>query len=190
MSIIASLLLWIGAHEAQAALQLLLLAAATAGFLFWNWPPAKIFLGDVGSGYLGFALGVLALWTVDEGWLTAWVWLILGGAFIADATVTLLVRARIGARLAESHRSHAYQRLSRYWSSHRTVSIAFIVVNVLWIAPWALLAAYFPNIGAACTVAALAPLFLLAARLGAGRPGEIGARESSTNDRPQRSDQP
>ena len=177
MSVTASLLLWVGADGANAALPLLLLGAATAGFLVWNWPPAKIFMGDVGSGYLGFALGALALWTVVEGWLTAWVWLILGGAFLADATVTLLMRARIGVTLAQAHRSHAYQRLSRYWGSHRLVSLAFIAVNVIWLAPWAFLAASRPHLGAACALAALAPLFLLAARLGAGRPGEIGARE-------------
>jgi Fuc2NAc and GlcNAc transferase len=177
MSVTASLLLWVGADGANAALPLLLLAAATAGFLVWNWPPAKIFMGDVGSGYLGFALGTLALWTVVEGWLTVWVWLILGGAFLADATVTLLVRARMGVTLAAAHRSHAYQRLSRYWRSHRSVTLAFVAVNVLWLAPWALLAAFRPHLGATCAAAALAPLFLLAARLGAGRPGDMGARE-------------
>ena len=177
MSASASLLLWIGVGGANAALPLLLLAAATAGFLVWNWPPAKIFMGDVGSGYLGFALGALALWTVVAGWLTVWVWLIVGGAFLADATMTLLVRARSGVTLAAAHRSHAYQRLSRYWGSHRLVSLAFIAVNVLWLAPWAFLAASRPHLGAGCAVAALAPLFLLAGRLGAGRPGEIGGRE-------------
>lgn len=134
-------------------------------------------MGDVGSGYLGFALGAMALWTVVEGRLTAWVWLILGGAFLADATVTLLVRAWRGVALAEAHRSHAYQRLSRCWGSHRWVTLAFVAVNLLWLAPWAFLAAARPHLGAACAVAALAPLFVLAARLGAGRPGEIGARE-------------
>ena len=177
MTVTASLLLWFAADGTRATLPLWLLTAATAGFLVWNWPPAKIFMGDAGSGYLGFALGAMALWTVAEGWLTAWVWLILGGAFLADATVTLSVRARAGLALATAHRSHAYQRLSRHWGSHRAVTLIFTAVNALWLAPWALLAASRPNLGAACAVVALAPLFLLVARLGAGRPGEIGARE-------------
>jgi Fuc2NAc and GlcNAc transferase len=160
---------------ALAALPMALLAAATIGFLLWNWPPARIFMGDVGSGYLGFALGVLALWTVAEGWLTPWVWLILGGAFLADATVTLFRRARARVQLVEAHRSHAYQRLSRHWGSHRPVTLAFVAVNMLWLAPWATVATRWPSSGAACALAALAPLFFLAARLGAGRPGEIGA---------------
>ena len=125
MTATASLLLWMGSDGAIAALPMLLLAGATAGFLVWNWPPARIFMGDAGSGYLGFALGAMALWTAVEGWLTVWVWLILGGAFLADATVTLLVRARAGLALATAHRSHAYQRLSRYWGSHRSVTLAF-----------------------------------------------------------------
>lgn len=157
-----------------AALPLALLAAATVGFLAWNWPPARIFMGDVGSGYLGYALGVLALWTVVEGWLTPWVWLILGGAFLADATVTLLVRARARVAVAEAHRSHAYQRLSRHWRGHRPVTLAFVGVNLLWLTPWAVVATCWPTSGAACAVAALAPLFVVATRLGAGLPGEIG----------------
>jgi Fuc2NAc and GlcNAc transferase len=130
-------------------------------------------MGDVGSGYLGFALGVLALWTVAEGWLTPWVWLILGGAFLADATVTLFRRARGGFRLVEAHRSHAYQRLSRHWGSHRSVTLGFVAISMLWLAPWAILATRWPSSGAACAFAALVPLFYLAAKLGAGRPGEI-----------------
>lgn len=177
MAASASVLVWVVTNDVSAALPLVLLAAATAGFLAWNWPPAKIFMGDVGSGYLGFALGVLGLWTVAAGWLTVWVWLIAGGAFLADATVTLLTRAVRRTRLAEAHRSHAYQRLSRYWGSHRAVTGAFIAVNCLWLGPWALLAATRPELGAACTVAAIGPLFMIAARLGAGRPGDLRARE-------------
>lgn len=174
MSLTGAALAYQAGGAEHAALPMVLLAAATIGFLLWNWPPARIFMGDVGSGYLGFALGVLALWTVTEGWLTLWVWLILGGAFLADATVTLFRRAKAQVRLVEAHRSHAYQRLSRHWGSHRSVTLAFVAVNVLWLAPWAIVATRWPSSGAVCALAALVPLFFLAARLGAGRPGEIG----------------
>jgi UDP-N-acetylmuramyl pentapeptide phosphotransferase/UDP-N-acetylglucosamine-1-phosphate transferase len=153
---------------------LVLLGAATAGFLAWNWPPARIFMGDVGSGYLGFALGVLALWTMAQGWLTVWVWLILGGTFIADATVTLLVRARARLRVVEAHRSHAYQRLSRYWNGHRPVTLAFAVVNFAWLAPWAYCAMRWPDSGFLYAILAVGPLFVLAVLLGAGRTDELG----------------
>jgi Fuc2NAc and GlcNAc transferase len=174
MSGTASLLLLWPAAAPGAVLPLLMLAAATAGFLVWNWPPARIFMGDVGSGYLGYALGVLALWTIVEGWLTPWVWLILGGAFLADATVTLLVRATARMPIVDAHRSHAYQRLSRHLHGHRPVTLLFVGINILWLGPWAAVASYSPRYGAAFATLALAPLFFAAARLGAGRPDSNG----------------
>jgi len=173
MTLTAALLVAGQSGQPMAALPFLVLAGATAGFLRWNWPPARIFMGDVGSGYLGFALGTMALWTIVEGWLTPWVWLILGGAFIADATVTLLVRAVSGSSLTEPHRSHAYQRLSRHWRGHLPVNRALVAVNVLWLGPWAIVATWWSRYGAACAVAALVPVFIIAVRLGAGRAGEI-----------------
>lgn len=173
MSASAVLLLGVAHVDFADAVPLLLLAAAAVGFLAWNWPPARIFMGDVGSGYVGYALGALALWTVVEGSLTPWVWLILGGAFLADATTTLLVRARRREPLTEAHRSHAYQRLSRHWGGHRAVTMAYTAVNVLWLAPWALVAVQWPDRGAACALLALGPLFLAAWWLGAGRPDDM-----------------
>jgi Fuc2NAc and GlcNAc transferase len=179
MSVSAACLIAVNGYSLGAALPLWLLAAACTGFLWWNWPPAKIFMGDVGSGYLGYALGVLALWTVVEGWLTPWVWLILGGAFLADATVTLVVRAISGVKVATAHRSHAYQRLSRHWRSHRRVTLSVLLVNVVWLGPWAWIATMRPEFGLVASVVALTPLFVIALRLGAGRPGEISDSRSS-----------
>ena len=176
MAATAALLVAVGGNDWREALPLWLLVAATFGFLQWNWPPAKIFMGDVGSGYLGYALGVLALWTVVQGWLTPWVWLILGGTFLADATVTLVVRARSGVQVTTAHRSHAYQRLSRYWRSHRRVTLCFLFVNVFWLAPLAWIASTWPVSGMIVSVVALVPLFVIAARVGAGRIGDIAAR--------------
>lgn len=173
MSVTPTLLLLLVVGDLGNALPFVLLACATAGFLAWNWPPARIFMGDVGSGYLGYSLGALALWTVVQGWLTPWVWLILGGLFLADATVTLLVRARSRAAVTEAHRSHAYQRLSRHWGSHSSVTLACAAINLFWLAPWAIVATLWPQFAAACAVLAVSPLFAIAARLGAGREGEI-----------------
>lgn len=176
MALAGSAAAFVGGADATDTWPMVLLAAAAAGFLAWNWPPAKIFMGDVGSGYVGFALGVMALWTVLQGWLTVWVWVILGGAFVADASTTLAVRAIARQRLTEAHRSHAYQRLSRYWKGHRPVTLAVLVINVGWLGPWALVAARWPDTAVACTVISVAPLFAVALKLGAGRPGEIGQR--------------
>lgn len=83
----------------------LMFAAACGGFLLWNWPPAKIFLGDVGSGYLGYVIAVLALAAARTSPVALWVWLILGGAFFVDATITLMRRTLRGERVYEAHRN-------------------------------------------------------------------------------------
>ena len=165
----AGLLLLVDPGRAPAALWLLLLAAAVLGFLLWNWPPARIFMGDVGSGFLGMMLGLLALYTSDERGLNLWVWLILLGLFIVDATWTLLRRVAAGERWHEAHCSHAYQRLARRWQSHKNVTLAAWSVNLLWLLPLALLAAKRPQIGVFCLVVAYLPLLFLAYRMGAGR---------------------
>lgn len=148
----------------------LVLAAASAGFLLWNWPPARIFLGDVGSGYLGYVIAVLALTAARINPETIWVWLILGGAFFVDATATLLRRTLRGERAYEPHRSHAYQWLARRWQSHRRVTVALLFLNVIWLFPCAALAARHPAAAAAAVVGALAPLTVLCVAAGSGRP--------------------
>jgi Fuc2NAc and GlcNAc transferase len=155
-----------GAGVGSAAL---LFAAACGGFLLWNWPPASIFLGDVGSGYLGYMIVILALSANRYDPVAIWIWLILGGAFFVDATMTLLRRLLRGERVYEAHRCHAYQWLARRWGSHRSVTLAVLAVNFLWLLPWAALAAKFPCYAAVSVVGALAPLALLAVVLGAGR---------------------
>jgi Fuc2NAc and GlcNAc transferase len=148
----------------------LVLAAACGGFLVWNWPPAKIFLGDVGSGYLGYLIAVLALATAQTNPAGVWVWLILGGAFFVDATVTLARRTLRGERAHEAHRSHAYQWLARRWGSHRRVTLALLVLNLAWSFPWALYAARHPEAWVAALAGALLPLAALALAAGSGRP--------------------
>ena len=94
-----------------------LLAGASLGFLAWNWPPAKIFMGDVGSGFLGFALGGVALLVHRETGLNLWVPTILLAVFVTDATLTLVRRIgrgddRFGLRgAALGFRAHLLLRL-------------------------------------------------------------------------------
>jgi Fuc2NAc and GlcNAc transferase len=144
--------------------------AATLGFLGWNWPPAKIFMGDVGSGYLGFFIAVSALAASRDHPADLWAWLILGGAFFVDATVTLVRRAIRGERVYEAHRSHAYQRLARKWHSHRRVTVATVLVNCLWLLPCALLATLYPAFSLTILTIALAPLVVVVILAGAGTP--------------------
>jgi Fuc2NAc and GlcNAc transferase len=163
----ALLLMWRGADPA-APLLLLLTAAAAAGFLIWNWPPARIFMGDAGSGFLGFSLGALAWLTILSGRLSVWVWLILFGAFFVDATVTLLRRWGRGEPIATAHRSHAYQRLSRRLGSHQKVTLGCLIVNLVWLAPLAWLASAHWSSGALLTLIAWTPLVVYSWHFGAG----------------------
>ncbi|CUA86655.1 UDP-N-acetylmuramyl pentapeptide phosphotransferase/UDP-N-acetylglucosamine-1-phosphate transferase [Gulbenkiania indica] len=154
---------------------MLCVAAATAGFLLLNWPPARIFMGDVGSTWLAFMVFALALLAVQAGWLSYAVWLVLAAVFVTDATVTLLTRMLCGERWYEAHRSHAYQRLSRRWQSdrkagHRSVTLLVAAVNGLWLAPWAWACLRWPAGSVMFVMAAYLPLVLAALWLGAGRP--------------------
>ena len=113
------------------------LVACSVGFLFWNWPPAKIFMGDVGSGFLGFTLGTFAVVSANLGDLPIWTWLILSGVFIVDATITVVRRMIIGEKWYSAHRSHAYQRAARHLQSHTRVTLLVSVVNLFWLLPLA-----------------------------------------------------
>lgn len=122
-------------------------AAAASGFLVWNWPPARIFMGDVGSYLLGYAFGALALTGERVAEVPAVVLLIPLAVFICDATFTLLRRMLRGERLHEAHRSHVYQLLVQAGWSHRRVTICVAAINVClafvawtaWIRPWTVL---------------------------------------------------
>ena len=110
---------------------------AIVGFLLWNFPGGKVFLGDVGSIFLGSLLGVYLVGSLYvEGGLF-WSYLILPGVFIVDSSFTLLVRLSSGLRITEAHRSHAYQRLSRKWGSQAKVVAAILLLNLCWLLPLA-----------------------------------------------------
>lgn len=152
------------------ALTVLLLGAAVAGFLVWNFPPARIFMGDAGSGFLGISLGALSLWTARAAPHLFWCWMILMGCFMVDATVTLVRRLCRGESPAQAHRTHAYQHAARRLKAHRPVSLGVAAINGLWLLPWALAVAMKQLDGALATLLAYLPLWLLATRLKAGSP--------------------
>ncbi len=145
------------------------LAATCLGFLRWNWPPARIFMGDVGSGFLGFSLAVLGLAASQEGMLPIEIWAILGAVFLVDATVTLIRRLARRDRWFEAHRTHAYQNLARRWKAHLPVTILVMTVNIFWLLPLAILAANFPANALWFLALALSPLIGLAIAFGAGK---------------------
>ena len=93
---------------------LLILAVSTAGFLALNWLPVKIFMGDVGSSYLGLIIGVIAYESILEG-ASTWIWLNLLAIFLIDSAVTLLRRILNGEKWHEEHCSYAYQYAAKKW---------------------------------------------------------------------------
>jgi Fuc2NAc and GlcNAc transferase len=144
------------------------LAAAVAGFLVLNWAPAKVFLGDAGSLFLGFSIFATAAHDVTFGDMSIWSWLILGSLFLVDATVTLLRRWFTGQSVTAAHRSHLYQRLSRQWGRHWAVALVYSLINVAWILPLALLAHRAPTWAPLILVIACSPAAIIAWRAGAG----------------------
>ncbi|MCI0591420.1 MAG: glycosyltransferase family 4 protein [Gammaproteobacteria bacterium] len=126
--------------EAGLAMVCFVMASASSGFLIWNWPPAKIFMGDVGSYLIGFTFGVLVLAGERTGSTPALIWSILLAIFVWDATLTLLRRAALGEKWYAAHRSHAYQRLVQLGVSHRQLAIGMVLVNVFLLWPLAYLA--------------------------------------------------
>jgi Fuc2NAc and GlcNAc transferase len=146
----------------------LMLVVAVAGFLCWNFPPARIFMGDAGSGFLGIILGAMALqaaWSKPE---LIWSWLILLGVFIVDATWTLVRRLINGEKVYQAHSSHAYQKAARRWS-HKKVTISVAVINVVFLLPLAILVVLGHLNAVAGMCMAYAPLVCVAYLLRAGR---------------------
>lgn len=146
----------------------MVLLAAVLGFLFWNFPKARIFMGDAGSGFVGIMLGLLSLqaaWVAPE---LLWGWVILLGVFIVDATVTLLRRVLRGERVYEAHRSHAYQYASRRYGTHTPISIAVGLINLFWLLPIAMMVALGLLDGLAGVALAYLPLVWLVLHFHAG----------------------
>jgi len=147
----------------------MVLAAAVAGFLWWNFPSARIFMGDVGSGFLGLILGILSIQAATVNARYFWSWLILLGIFIVDATVTLLFRLVRGCKLYEAHCSHAYQHAVRYFNGHVGVTLSVLIVNLFWLLPMAVFVAKASLSSPAGLLIAYLPLVILAIGFKAGR---------------------
>lgn len=162
------LLLVSGSGMNELGYSFILLIAAVGGFLVWNFPPAKIFMGDAGSGFLGIILGLFSLQVAQQAPQFFWSWLILLGVFIVDATWTLIRRFLRGEKVYEAHRSHAYQFASRHYSSHKTVSLTVAAINTGWLLPIALWVGSGGLDGLSGVVIAYLPLVLLAIHFKAG----------------------
>ncbi len=147
-----------------------LLVAATLGFLPWNFPRARIFMGDGGAGFLGITLGLLSIqaaWVAPEFF---WVWLVMLALFVVDATYTLVRRGMRGERVHVAHRAHAYQHAARLAGSHAPVSLGVGLINLLWLLPVAALVSQGHLDGALGALIGSVPLLAGAVWFRAGEP--------------------
>ena len=119
---------WQADHQAFMTANLILVGAVF-GFLWFNFPPAKIFMGDAGSSTLGFCMAAFSLWASVEHIFPIWVAILVFSPFIIDASVTLCCRLYRRERIWEAHKKHYYQRLVLLgWGHKKTVVYAYILM--------------------------------------------------------------
>jgi Fuc2NAc and GlcNAc transferase len=148
------------------------IVAALGGFLLLNWPPARLFMGDAGSTWLGLMLFVALTLLVQRGSLSVPQAMILPATFLADSLTTLVRRGLRGEPVWQAHRRHAYQVLARRWGSHRRVTLLFAAINIVLLLPLAALAGAAPTAGWLCAAGTYGVLVPLAIAAGAGRASE------------------
>lgn len=143
-----------------------LLGVSCLAFLFWNIPPASIFMGDAGSIFLGYSFAALLLETVFARQISVWTWIAMMSYFLADTTTSSLCRMVLVDRWYGVHRSHAYQNLARIHKSHARVTYGVAAFHLLWALPMALWSALDPDRAPLAAALALVPGVLWTLRYG------------------------
>lgn len=146
-----------------------MLSLAVSGFLFWNFPRARIFMGDTGSCFLGLVIGMFTIQAAHVDIQYFYAWLILSGVFLIDATITLLRRLFDRQAIQNSHRTHAYQHATELFKSHFNVSIFIFFINTIWLLPIAILVGTRQIDGVLGLLIAYLPLIVLAFQFNAGK---------------------
>ena len=162
---VMGIILWLAQQHVLAVI-LGLLAVSNAGFLPFNWSPARMFMGDAGSSFISYVLSavvVQSLWT-DASLM--WAWLVVCAYYICDTTLTTIVRAWKVPNWYRPHRSHAYQNLARIWDNHRKVVLLVLAINVIWLTPLLLLVLKNRLYAATVTAVAYTPLVFFNLRYG------------------------
>lgn len=141
---------------------------ALAGFLWFNWPPAKVFMGDTGSTFLGLCFAVIVL--LSDHVIDPVVYLVLFAAFLGDASWTLLVRILTGQQWSQAHRLHCYQKLASDSSRHKQVTLLFSLFTLTWLFPIAYLYHLNKLPAAIALILGYSPVVFVCLRTRAGRP--------------------
>jgi len=137
---------------------LIVLAASSLAFLCFNWPPAKMFLGDAGSNFFGYLFGAMVLITVKNGNLSIWTWLIILAYLITDTTTTTFLRLCLVKGWYHTHRSHAYQNLARVLDNHKFVTCLITGINVFYLLPLAYLSIQYQHYAWLAFAASVIPI--------------------------------
>lgn len=167
-----SLLLWLSLPTRGHFLVPLVLSVCTVGFCCWNFPKAKIFMGDIGSCFIGLQLGLFAIYYAHLDLNFFWCVIILLGTFISDATVTLARRIVRGQKIYLAHREHAYQHLVIKAGSHIPIAIAYASITLLWLLPIASLVVMSKLNWAIGVLVAYLPVLIAALICRAGKPSQ------------------
>jgi len=164
------LIYWIKSIDADALYLMIIITASSCGFLYWNFPTAKLFMGDAGSLFLGLSLGLLTLEIFSKDAELVVAWLIMLGVFIVDASYTLCYRLITKQAFHQAHRTHTYQKVAVKFKSHAHTTLAVLAINLFWLLPLAVAAATAKLPSIAALLIAYGPLILLAKMYHAGRP--------------------
>lgn len=143
-----------------------LLLIVSSGFIIFNWPPASIFMGDSGSIFLGYIFGSLILYSVLTNEISIWSWLTVLGYFLADTTVTQIMRVILVKKWYLGHRSHAYQNLARITNSHFKVVGGINIYNLLWVLPLTILSALTPEFAYITAILSILPALIFSFKYG------------------------
>lgn len=160
---------WMQAMNTDVIYLLIVITSSACGFLFWNFPKAKLFMGDAGSLFLGLSFGLLIVGSANENFRLVVGWLIMLGVFIVDASYTLTYRFITRQLVHQAHRTHAYQKIATRFNSHTKTTLAIVAINFFWLLPIALAVTITQLNSAAALLIAYAPLLLLAQKVQAGR---------------------
>lgn len=157
-------------HDPLLSWSLGFVAASALGFLVWNWAPAKIFMGDVGSAFLGYYFAVIMLIAVGKNPASFWAWMILTSLFWVDTSYTLIRRVMQKLPWYQAHCSHGYQQAAKKWGSHSSVTLGMMFINLVWILPLAVVANQWSQWGYWFLIMAVVPIILIDWFLKAGIP--------------------
>ena len=134
------------------------LAAASAAFLLFNWPPAKMFMGEAGSSFTSYVFSAICVESLRADPTLLWYWLLAGAVYFSDTTLTTLTRVLTVPGWYRPHRSHAYQNLARIWGNHRKVLLLVLAGNFCWVLPLLVLARLQPRLAMIVTIVAYVPI--------------------------------